>query len=57
VGGSGDLSLERRQDLEFVEAPRRHSGDGPWWIGYLDTAQMHFGAPDRRVVLPQLWAR
>ncbi len=32
-----DLSLERRQDLAFVDVLRRHSGDRPWWIGYLDT--------------------
>ena len=32
-----DLSLERRQDLTFVDVLRRHSGDRPWWIGYLDT--------------------
>jgi hypothetical protein len=32
-----DLALERRQDLAFVEVLRRHAGDRPWWIGYLDT--------------------
>lgn len=32
-----DLSLERRQDLAFVDVLRRHSGGRPWWIGYLDT--------------------
>jgi hypothetical protein len=32
-----DLDLERRQDLAFVDALRRHDGGRPWWIGYLDT--------------------
>lgn len=32
-----DLSLERRQDLAFVDVLRRHSGGRPWWIGYLNT--------------------
>jgi hypothetical protein len=32
-----DLTLERRQDIAFVDVLRRHSGDRPWWIGYLDT--------------------
>jgi hypothetical protein len=32
-----DLSLERRQDLAFVDVLRRHSSERPWWIGYLDT--------------------
>jgi hypothetical protein len=32
-----DLGLERRQDLAFVEVLRRHGGDRPWWLGYLDT--------------------
>jgi len=32
-----DLGHERRQDLAFVDVLRRHSGETPWWIGYLDT--------------------
>jgi hypothetical protein len=32
-----DLSLERRQDLAFVDVLRRHSGERPWWLGYLET--------------------
>jgi hypothetical protein len=32
-----NLSLERRQDLAFVDVLRRHSRDMAWWIGYLDT--------------------
>lgn len=32
-----DLSLERRQDLAFVDVLRGHNGHRPWWIGYLDT--------------------
>jgi hypothetical protein len=32
-----DFSLERRQDLALIDVLSRHSGDRPWWIGYLDT--------------------
>lgn len=32
-----DLSLERRQDLAFVNVLRRHAGSMDWWLGYLDT--------------------
>jgi hypothetical protein len=32
-----DLRLERRQDLALVDLLRRHSGEMPWWLGYLDT--------------------
>ena len=32
-----DLGLERRQDLALVDLLRRHSGEMPWWLGYLDT--------------------
>jgi hypothetical protein len=32
-----DLSLERRQDLAFVDVLRRHSRDRPWRTGCLDT--------------------
>lgn len=32
-----DLSLERRQDLAFVDVLRRHADTTDWWLGYLDT--------------------
>jgi len=32
-----DVSLERRQDLAFLDVLRRHSGEEAWWLGYLDT--------------------
>jgi hypothetical protein len=45
-GGPRDLRLERRQDLAFVEVLRRHSGERPWWIGYLDTGPSDIVFPD-----------
>jgi hypothetical protein len=35
--GPRDLSLERRQDRALVDVLRGHSGDRPWWMGYLET--------------------
>ena len=51
-----DLALERRRDLAFVDVLRRHSGDGPWWIGYLETGAGDVVFPDApRVTVYSGW--
>jgi len=47
VEGPRDVTLERRQDLAFVDVLRRHSGHRAWWIGYLDTGRQRHRVPGR----------
>jgi hypothetical protein len=51
-----DLGVERRHDLALVDVLRRHSGEQPWWIGYLDTGAGDVVFPDApRVTLYSGW--